>query len=159
MSDHDEAFARVREQVGACGIWCGSCAVGNGTLQELSRRYRSLLVDYDVSEYAPGGFDWAEFMRGVDGLEKMSPCRGCRQGGGRDDCELRACADARVMHDCLECQARAGCPHAELLEHMRTGAERVGLIVKSEGEPPLARWLDALVGSWPCGILFDGQGH
>jgi hypothetical protein len=157
MSGHREAFERVREQVGACGIWCGSCAVGNGTLQELSHRYRTLLQDYDVAEYAPGGFDWAEFMRGVEGLEMMSPCPGCRRGGGRDDCELRSCAEACSLEDCLGYHARAYCPHRELLEHMRSGAARVGLMVKGEGEAPLAEWLDALVGSWPCAILFDGH--
>ncbi len=34
-----EAFDRVKAQIGACGIWCGSCAVGNGSLRELSRRF------------------------------------------------------------------------------------------------------------------------
>ena len=29
----------VKDQIGYCGIWCGSCIVGNGALRELTRKY------------------------------------------------------------------------------------------------------------------------
>jgi hypothetical protein len=45
-----EALENVKGQIGACGIWCGSCAVGNGALQELSRRYGELLKGHGLDE-------------------------------------------------------------------------------------------------------------
>jgi len=47
---HREALENVKGQIGACGIWCGSCAVGNGALQELSRRYGELLKGHGLDE-------------------------------------------------------------------------------------------------------------
>lgn len=48
-----EAFDRVKAQIGACGIWCGSCSVGNGSLRELSRRFEEVLEGHGVGEWAP----------------------------------------------------------------------------------------------------------
>jgi len=48
MKPNREAFERVRDQVGFCGIWCGSCAVGNGSVGERGAELRELLVAYDA---------------------------------------------------------------------------------------------------------------
>ncbi len=37
-----DGFESVKDQIGSCGIWCGSCVVGNGSLQELSGKYREI---------------------------------------------------------------------------------------------------------------------
>lgn len=36
-------FANVKNQIGFCALWCGSCTVGNGVLRELTRRYKQLI--------------------------------------------------------------------------------------------------------------------
>ena len=38
-----KAFENVQGQIGFCGIWCGSCVVGNGTLKELTKRYEEII--------------------------------------------------------------------------------------------------------------------
>ena len=41
-----DALENVKNQIGYCGIWCGSCIVGNGTLRELTDKYKDLTETY-----------------------------------------------------------------------------------------------------------------
>lgn len=36
-------FDNVENQIGLCGIWCGSCPAGNGSVVELTRRYEEIV--------------------------------------------------------------------------------------------------------------------
>lgn len=69
-------FDNVEDQIGYCGIWCGSCVAGNGVLQELTERYDRIIKDYDLEQWAS--------------IQNMPLCPGCLKGGGRDDCEIGA---------------------------------------------------------------------
>jgi hypothetical protein len=60
-----KAFENVREQIGFCGIWCGSCVVGNGTLRELTERCEEIIGAYGLEEWAPRDFDYKEFLKGL----------------------------------------------------------------------------------------------
>jgi len=53
MASSDRAYQKVKQQIGYCGIWCGSCVVGNGALCELTRCYREMTEPYDLGEWAP----------------------------------------------------------------------------------------------------------
>jgi thiol-disulfide isomerase/thioredoxin len=46
-----KAFENVKNQIGYCGIWCGSCIVGNGTLKELSKKYAFILEGYGIDKW------------------------------------------------------------------------------------------------------------
>jgi hypothetical protein len=154
-----EALENVKDQVGFCGIWCGSCVIGNGTLKELSRKYSAILHDYGLSEWGPKDFDYGEFSKGLASLQRVAVCRGCRQGGGREACEIRACATSRYVESCSECPAASDCPHAALLEHMRQGARQAALYVESGAYDPdvlLTQWRARLERSWPSCTLFFG---
>ncbi|MGA2820794.1 MAG: DUF3795 domain-containing protein [Anaerolineales bacterium] len=154
-----EALENVKDQVGVCGIWCGSCVVGNGTLRELSRKYSAILRDYGLSEWGPKDFDYGELSKGLASLQRIPICRGCRQGGGREACEIRACATSRFVESCSECSAASDCPHAALLERMRSGARQAALFVESGLYDPqelLTQWRARLERSWPsCTLFFD----
>ena len=154
-----EALENVKDQVGFCGIWCGSCVIGNGTLQALSRKYKAILRDYGLSEWGPKDFDYGEFSKGLASLERVPVCRGCRLGGGREACEIRACATSRFVESCSECPGTADCPQAALLDHMRSGARQAALFVESGTYDPqalLAQWRARLERSWPsCTLFFD----
>jgi hypothetical protein len=67
------AYDRVKNQIGYCGIWCGSCVVGNGTLQRLSAGYQDVIKNYDLENWAPGTFDFKEFLKGLEAI-KGRPC-------------------------------------------------------------------------------------
>jgi hypothetical protein len=151
------AFENVRSQIGYCGIWCGSCVVGNGALKELTGRYEGTVKAYGLQEWATKDFDYLEFSKGLESIRGIPPCPGCLRGGGRDDCEIRACALSRELHDCTECRDFGECEHAEIVEKMRSGACAAGLFVKetdSEDEELIEQWAAELRVKWPCCVLF-----
>jgi hypothetical protein len=153
-----EAFENVKAQIGVCGIWCGSCVVGNGTLRELTRRFEELTVAYGLREWAPRDFSYEEFSQGLASIQGMDLCPGCLRGGGREGCEIRACATHLGLDDCGRCPEPAACEQATIIETMRSGALKAGLMV-STGEAGrdelLDQWTADLAERWPCRILFE----
>ena len=155
------SFENVRNQIGYCGIWCGSCVVGNGALRDITRRYEEMTTAYGLQQWAPKDFAYVEFSKGLESIHGLPLCPGCLSGGGRDDCEIRACAMSRELRDCTECGEFRECEHAEIVEKMRSGARAAGLIVKetdSENEALIDRWTAELKSRWPCCVLFM-NGH
>lgn len=155
-----ETFEKVKDQIGFCGIWCGSCVVGNGTLRELTRKYREIISVYGLAEWGPKNFDFEEFSKGLASIESMDLCPGCLKGGGRDECEMKACASAKKIDDCSACPEPTVCRHVEILEKMRSGALKAGLLVKTENVDAnglVEKWTAELKAKWPCRILFAGD--
>ena len=87
-----ESFENVKNQIGFCGIWCGSCVAGNGTLRELTKRYADIIKRYGLEGWAPKDFDFKEFLKGLASMQAMPLCQGCLKGDGRPNCEMRVCA-------------------------------------------------------------------
>jgi hypothetical protein len=151
-----DAFENVKDQIGFCGIWCGSCVVGNGTLREMTKRYKELINTYDLKDWGPKDFDYDEFYKGLESIENMPLCQGCLKDGGRDNCEIRACAKSKKLQDCTLCSEFGRC-EMKLLEHMRTGALKAGLMVLNQGDDrveTLEKWTQELKSEWPSCILF-----
>jgi len=152
----DKAFENVKNQIGYCGIWCGSCIVGNGTLRELTRRYEELIKLYDLEDWAPKDFNFKEFKMGLTSLQNIPHCQGCLKDGGRTNCEMRECASAKNLSDCSECEESMECLHHEILQIMQTGANRAGLFVKTENidrNGLLEKWNVDIKRKWPICIL------
>jgi hypothetical protein len=151
------AFESVKNQIGYCGIWCGSCVVGNGALAELTTRYEKILAAYGLKEWAPSEFDHDSFSQALDIIRCYGSCPGCLRGGGRDNCEIRTCALERGLSNCRECHAGSACGANELLERMRSGAVAAGLFVNIDVEDQdqtIARWEGEISRRWPSSILF-----
>ena len=149
-------YDNVKDQIGYCGIWCGSCVAGNGVLQELTKKYDEIITNYDLEQWAPKDFDFKEFAKGLKSIQNMPLCPGCLKGGGRDDCEIRACAIAKNLEDCSECDRPDSCENMELLETMQKGAIKAGLMVKTKDinrEKTLEKWVEQIKNTWPCSIL------
>lgn len=147
----------MKNQIGFCGIWCGSCIVGNGILRELTRRYEELIKGYGLKDWGPKDFDFREFEKGLSSIQTLPFCPGCLKGGGRESCEIRACAAERNFAECIECDQTAKCVNLEILQKMRTGARRAGLIVKTQktGQKELIeKWTDEIKNRFPYFILF-----
>ena len=152
------SFDNVKNQIGFCGIWCGSCVVGNGALQTLTERYEEIVTNYGLEEWAPKDFDFKEFKKGLTSIQAISPCQGCLKGDGRPNCEMRICASDKNIADCNECDQMTACQNRETLQKMRTGALRAGLRVKTgnvDREELLQRWIGELKGKWPHRLLFS----
>lgn len=156
-----DAFNNVKEQVGYCGIWCGSCIVGNGTLRELTKKYKDLIDTYDLKDWGPSDFDFGQFHKGLESIQTMDLCAGCRKGGGRENCEMKTCAKEKNLDNCTLCPEFEQCDNAEPLIHMRSGASEAGLFVLSKGQNKkefIEQCSEELRSKWPCCILFkNGQ--
>jgi hypothetical protein len=153
-----KAFESVRSQIGYCGIWCGSCIVGNGALKELTKRYEELVRAYGLDQWGPESLDFERFVEELQLIQGVAPCPGCLMGGGREDCELRTCALNRGLDHCSTCPDIAACEHLTVLEHMRSGAIRAGLFVNTEDvdrERLIEEWVTDLKAKWPCRVLFE----
>lgn len=110
----EEAFERVRLQVGPCGITCGTCPLGNGTVAETASKALEYVNGYGIKEWAPlvpGGkeLDWAGFEKTVNWLTAYGVCLGCEQGGGPPDCAIRACSREKGYELCSQCGEIDGC--------------------------------------------------
>jgi len=150
-------FENVKNQIGFCGIWCGSCVVGNGVLRELTKGYEKIIKSYGLEEWAPKDFDFKQFIKGLASIQAIPLCPGCLKGGGRDNCEMKACASKKKIHDCSECDKPTACKNIEILQKMRTGALRAGLMVKTKDvdrQKLIMKWTTELESRWPCAILF-----
>jgi len=132
-----EALDRVRGQIGRCGIWCGSCAVGNGSIADLALRLRSSLTTYDAPQWISLRTPWESFLGDLASLETSVACVGCLRGGGRTPCEMQTCAPQKGVTSCTVCASFPACEHAEILQHMRSGAVDAGLTVLVPGEDPI----------------------
>jgi hypothetical protein len=156
-----EDFENVRNQIGSCGAWCGSCVVGNGVLKELTKRYHEIINAYGLREWGPGDLDYAEFAKGLQSIQTMPSCPGCLKSGGRENCEIRACASARGFRECTQCDAGDDCSHGKVLDYMRSGALAAGVLFRigeTNRAVSIEEWISQLASKWPCSILFDDDG-
>ena len=150
-------FDNVKNQIGFCGIWCGSCPAGNGAIVELTGKYEEIVKENQLEKWAPKDFDFKEFMKGLASIQTMPLCRGCLKGDGRPNCEMRVCASNKKINDCSECDQPTACKNLKTLQKMRTGAYHAGLFVKTENvdrQELIEKWTAKLKGKWPCSILF-----
>ncbi len=127
-----KAFENVKNQIGHCGLWCGSCIVGNGTLKELTKKYEHLIKGYGVSEWGAKDFDSKEFIKGLASIQNLPVCAGCLKGGGNDECRIRPCASEKGICDCSECKEPTTCKNQEALQKVRSGALAVGMLLKTD---------------------------
>jgi len=152
-----QSFENVKSQIGRCGIWCGSCVVGNGTLRTLGRRCEHIIRGYGVDDWGATDFDGKEFMKGLAGIQAIPVCRGCLKGGGNEVCRIRPCASSKQVSDCVECGEMATCEHREALQKVRAGAARVGMQVIGENDGTsrqelMQNWTTDISGRCPhCG--------
>jgi hypothetical protein len=152
----DNPFDNVKNQMGRCGIWCGSCCVGNGVMQLLSRRFTALVEGYGLAHWGPKDVDYDKLKSWLGAIADLEPCKGCLQNDGDPTCKLRPCALDKKLDDCTACENFGSCDLDGALQHMRSGAQGVGMRVKSPGDGPgiVERWTEELKGSWPSGALF-----
>ncbi len=150
-------FENVKNQIGYCGLWCGSCIVGNGTLKELTKGYEGLIRGYGVDEWGAKDFDSKEFTEGLVSIQNLPICQGCLKGGGDDECKIRPCAANRKISDCNECNEFTTCKNIEALQKVRTGALRVGMLVKTDKVSQrelIEKWAAEIRDKFPHCLLF-----
>jgi hypothetical protein len=157
-----KAFENVKNQMGYCAIWCGSCVVGNGSLKELTKRYDHIIEGYGINKWAAEeqGFNGQELTKTLQSIQNVPICRGCRKGGGAINCKIRTCASSRKLADCTECEEFMTCDNREPLRKVRTGAQAVGMLVKdgkdkTDNQQLMKKWNAEIRDQFPCCILFS----
>ena len=115
-----EAFNAVKDQMGPCGISCGACVLGNGTVSETATNLKGYLEFADVPSWAPlipGGkeIDFDVLKKTLDWINTYVRCMGCEQGGGPPDCIIRTCAKDKKLTICSDCPELEDCKKFEWL--------------------------------------------
>ena len=125
-------------------------------MKELTKRYEHIIRGYGVDEWGAKDFDSKEFMKGLASIQALPICQGCLKGGGNDECKIRPCASSKKISDCSECNELSTCKNLEALQKVRTGALRVGMLIKTDKgqQQPTEKWTAKLKNKWPCHILF-----
>jgi hypothetical protein len=145
-------FDRVKNQIGCCGIWCGSCPGGNGVTQELTKRYEEFVKRSQIEKWAPKDFDFGEFMKGLGSIQSMSLCPGCMEGGGAPECTIRTCAKCKGHEQCNECEQLEGCREFKVLEASLPEIKK-GLMQLKRKEDAIEEWTIELARKWPSCVL------
>jgi hypothetical protein len=109
-----------------CGLYCGDCSFGKGTIPDLARDLRKELRDarFDkVAEIIP----FKEFQEypqcyAVLGAMVKLRCKGCRGGSRSRFCEVAQCALKKELEGCWECADFPECRKLEFLEHVHGDA-------------------------------------
>ena len=160
-----KAFENVKNQIGYCAIWCGSCVVGNGALKESTKRYEHIIGAYGVDKWGAEdqGFDGQEFMKALTLMQNIPICRGCLKGGGATNCKIRACASSKKSADCTECKEFMACENREALQNVRTGALNAGMIVKTDKDTAdqqqlVKKWTAEITSRFPTCIVLSEHG-
>jgi hypothetical protein len=149
-----KAFKNVQDQIGYCGIWCGSCVGGNGSVQELARKFEEIVINYKLEKYVPKEFDFKEFTRGLSSIQTMSLCPGCQKGGGPPKCKVKLCAREREITLCNQCNQLAECKNFEELEKSNPKIKEELLEIKGQNRQLLIqKWMSELKTKWPHCIL------
>lgn len=116
-----EAFERVKNQIGPCGITCATCELGNGNVAETAMKLKQNLQTFEVSLWAPqvpdgSDINFDQLNKSLDWIYNYTRCLGCEQGGGPPDCPIRSCAKKRGYELCSQCPDLEGCTKFDWLK-------------------------------------------
>ena len=160
-----KAFDNVKNQVGYCAIWCGSCVVGNGALKELTKEFKHIIESYGVDKWGAEdqGFDGQELVKTLKSIQAIPVCPGCRKGGGATNCRIRACASSKKLVDCTNCEEFMTCENREALQKVRSGALDAGMSVKTDKDATdqqelIEKWTAELTSRFPHRLILSDHG-
>ena len=151
-----EAFQKVKDQIGFCGIWCGSCPGGNGVTIEFTKKYEDYVKKRirAIERWAPKTFEFKEFMKGLASIQAMPSCPRCRKGGGDPTCKIRTCASQNHVAGCSHCDQLPTCKHFEALEKTHpTIKENLRKIRNKADQELIKEWTQELGHEWPFCIM------
>lgn len=150
-----EPLQNVRNQIGFCGIWCGSCAAGNGAIIELAKRFGEIVEKHQLEMWVPKNFDFKEFVKGLAGVQAMPLCPGCRKGGGPPTCSVRMCALEKGVSDCSQCDQLMGCNKFEGLEKTNPTIKEGLMEIRNANQNQLiAKWTGEIEAKWPHCLVY-----
>lgn len=151
-----QGFRNVKNQIGFCGIWCGSCLGGNDALQELTRKYEQVIrcSKEALETWAPKEFDFNGLLNDLGNIQAMPLCLGCKNNHGNSTCEIRICAQKNNITNCNQCGELTECKNFKLLEQNNPKIrEELRKIKNVDQKELLKKWISELKSKWPHCVL------
>jgi hypothetical protein len=110
----NENYAIVKDQVAPCGLRCGECNLGNGSVAETAINLKKYIQTYGLPSWAhelPGGvnIDFKLLDQNLIWLASFLKCPGCIRGGGNPDCPIRLCSKEKGLSSCAQCDDLKAC--------------------------------------------------
>ncbi|MFC1803887.1 DUF3795 domain-containing protein [Thermoproteota archaeon] len=98
----------VKNQVGPCGITCGTCFLGDGSIANSAKTTIDYINMIGIKEWAPmvpdgSDLNWDETEKTLNWMTKYAYCDGCEKGGGPPNCTIRICANEKGHELCNMC--------------------------------------------------------
>lgn len=118
-----EDYKVVKDQVAPCGLRCGECDLGNGTVAEMAINLKDYIQKFDLPSWVhelPGGddIDLDRLDQNLIWVSRSLKCPGCLRGGGNPDCPIRICSKKRGFSSCSQCDDLKACTNFDWLgEH------------------------------------------
>lgn len=88
-----------------CGVCCSHCGM-QARIPEMAEELRRFVEAYRYGEwieFMTQDFDFQNLMMGLKWFAS-SGCKGCLQGGGMPNCEIRKCCLEKGLKNCYFCQ-------------------------------------------------------
>jgi hypothetical protein len=124
------------ELVSYCGLYCPDCPLYVGKISDIARNLRKELrrVKYDkfakyISKF-PVGKQFEHFNECYAALGTMMKFRcekGCRQGGGTENCQIRQCCQDQNFEGCWQCTKYEYCTKLDALNVLHGNTHRKNL--------------------------------
>lgn len=96
--------------VGFCGVCCSHCGMQT-RIPQMASELQRFVEAYRYGEwigYITQDFDFKNFLKGL-GWFAHSGCKGCLNGGGMPNCEVRDCCKGKGLDNCYFCEEFLKC--------------------------------------------------
>ena len=141
MVQPEDKNGEKSELVSYCGVFCPDCPLYAGKVSDLARDLRKELrrVQYDkfakyISKF-PAGKElkqFKEFYAILGTLMKFRCQKGCRLGGGTDNCQIRQCNQNQDFQGCWQCTKYEFCSKLDILKSLHGDKHRKNLEIISK---------------------------
>ena len=143
MAENENKKEKKSDLVGYCGLYCPDCPLYLCKISDIARDLRKEFrrVEYDrfakyVSKF-PAGKKLKEFndcYAVLGALMKFRCEKGCRKGGGTDNCQIRQCCQSQGLEGCWQCGNFEHCKKLDALNGLHGNSHRKNLgIIQKRG--------------------------
>jgi len=100
--------------IGYCGVCCNHCGM-QAHIPNMAKELGRFVHAYRYGEwigFITKEFEFGNFMKGLNWFAN-SGCKGCLQGGGMPNCEVRNCCKEKGLSNCYFCESFLRCNKLE----------------------------------------------
>lgn len=118
-----------------CGLYCGLCSL-RGRIPQQAHALRDMMAKEGFDNWGQDMPNFKEFWAFLNQWSDLkNACKGCRQGGGNPECEIRKCVQQKNVKVCPECEDYP-CEHVTALNKIYPTLISDGQRLKEIGVDP-----------------------